>query len=433
MQENLKKEIGTFGLAAAVVNMTIGTGIFVLPALAAEQVGAAAILCYLICGLLIFLIALCFAQVGSGVSESGGTYTYIGNAFGPFAGFLANHIFWFGSCVLSDAAVANAMNDLLVHFFPVLNSPLFRVLFFIALFGGLAWINVQGAKYGLFFIISATFIKLIPLLLIIAMGVGQISTANLHWHNNPSLADLGSASLILFYAFLGVETAVSNGGEFKNPARTVPRGILFGLLLVLIIYSLIQLVTQGLLGDQLANYKDAPLAEVSGRIFGEAGLILVSAGTAISMLGNLSGEMLAIPRTLFAGSRNGILPGFLSAVHPSFATPYKAIIAYAVLDLVFALSGGFRQLAIFASAATLLIYLGVVLAALKQKWGKEAKPAGGFSIPGGLIIPSLAAIIIVWMLSHLSKQELSASGIFIAVLIIIYAVMNFFKRKTSNF
>ncbi|HNF44366.1 MAG TPA: amino acid permease, partial [Ferruginibacter sp.] len=77
MQENLKKEIGTFGLAAAVVNIMVGSGIFVLPALVAEHLGAAAIVCFFICGILIFLIALCFAEVGSKVSVSGGTYTYI--------------------------------------------------------------------------------------------------------------------------------------------------------------------------------------------------------------------------------------------------------------------------------------------------------------------------------------------------------------------
>ena len=117
MQENLKRDIGTFGLASAVVNIMVGTGIFVLPALVAENLGAAAIICFFICGALIFLIALCFAEVGSKVSVSGGTYAYIENAFGPFAGFLSNNIFWFGSCVLSDAASANALSKTLSFFY----------------------------------------------------------------------------------------------------------------------------------------------------------------------------------------------------------------------------------------------------------------------------------------------------------------------------
>jgi basic amino acid/polyamine antiporter, APA family len=153
MQENLKRTIGVFGLACAVINITVGTGIFVLPALVAENLGAAAIVCFFICGLLIFLIALCFAEVGSKVTGSGGTYTYIETAFGPFAGFLANNIFWFGSCVLSDAAMANALSKTLSYFFPVIDSSVFRPVFFLLLFGGLAFINVRGAKqYGLLYL-----------------------------------------------------------------------------------------------------------------------------------------------------------------------------------------------------------------------------------------------------------------------------------------
>ena len=101
---DLKRTIGVFGLACAVVNITIGTGIFVLPALVAEHLGAAAIIYFFVCGVVIFLIGLCFAEVGSKVTGSSGTYTYIETAFGPFAGFLANNIFWFGSGVLSDHA-----------------------------------------------------------------------------------------------------------------------------------------------------------------------------------------------------------------------------------------------------------------------------------------------------------------------------------------
>ncbi|HXR81782.1 MAG TPA: amino acid permease, partial [Saprospiraceae bacterium] len=135
-QESLKREIGVRALSLSIVNITVGTGIFVLPALVAENLGSAAILAYLVCGVLMFLIALCFAEVGSKVTTSGGTYAYIEKAFGPFAGFLANNIFWFGSCVISDAAVANALADTLKYFLPVLGNTYIRALFFMLLFGG---------------------------------------------------------------------------------------------------------------------------------------------------------------------------------------------------------------------------------------------------------------------------------------------------------
>lgn len=428
MQENLKRDIGTFGLACTVVNITVGTGIFVLPALIAENMGAAAIICFFICGLLIFLIALCFAEVGSKVTISGGTYAYIELAFGKFAGFLANNIFWFGSCVLSDAAVANALAKTLSSFFPLLDLVLYRALFFVLLFGGLAFVNIRGAKYGVWFSVFTTFAKLIPLLLIVAFGTGHIITANLHWKYVPSWSDVGVSSLILFYAFCGIETAVTNGGEFKNPRRTVPLGILSGLSFVLILYIAIQLITQGILGDQLLIYKDAPIAAVSRSLFGKMGITLVIAGTAMSMLGGLSCAILANPRVLFAGARDGILPKFLFKVHPRYFTPAWSIVTYAALGLFFALAGAFKQLIILSSASTLLIYLGVVLATIKLR-KKNPAAEKSFTIAGGITIPVLATAIIIWLLSSLSLPELKGLGIFILVLCVIFALMQLFKSK----
>ena len=429
MQENLKRDIGTFGLAAAVVNIMVGTGIFVLPALVAENLGAAAIICFFICGLLIFLIALCFAEVGSRVSVSGGTYAYIENAFGHFAGFLANNIFWFGSCVLSDAAAANALSKTLSYFFPLLDSDLVRPFFFLLLFAALAIINIRGAKNGVRFIVFTTVAKLIPLLLIIGFGTGHISIENLHWKISPTLTSIGASSLVLFYAFLGIETAVTNSGEFKNPARTVPFGILYGISFVLILYIAIQLISQGILGDQLVVHKEAPLAAVSTLLFGHAGIILVVAGTAISIFGNISGEILAIPRVLFAGARDGILPGALAKVHPKYLTPHMAIVVYATLGFLFAVFGVFKQLIILSSAATLLIYLGVVLAAIKLRFEKPAAREKTFTIPGGIIVAVLATAIIIWLLSNLSKEEMTGTAIFIAALMVIFFIMKLNKKR----
>jgi basic amino acid/polyamine antiporter, APA family len=428
MQENLKRTIGVFGLACAVINITVGTGIFVLPALVAENLGAAAIVCFFICGLLIFLIALCFAEVGSKVTGSGGTYAYIEAAFGPFAGFLANNIFWFGSCVLSDAAMANALAKTLSYFFPVIDSSVFRPVFFLLLFGMLAFINVRGAKQGVRFIVFTTIAKLIPLLLLVAFGTGHITAENLQWKQSLTVNNIGASTLVLFYAFLGIESAVTNSGEFKNPAKTVPLGILSGLSFVLILYIGIQLVTQGILGDRLLAFKEAPLAAVSKILFGNFGSVLIVAGTAIAILGSLSGQILAIPRVLFAGARDGILPKALSKVHPQFFTPHVAIVVYAALGFLFAVFGGFKQLIVLSSAATILIYLGVVLATIKLRFKKTAAEKT-FTIPGGITVPLIATAIIIWLLSNLSQAEIIGISIFIAVLVFIFLIMKMIKRN----
>jgi amino acid transporter len=430
MQENLKRSIGVFGLACAVVNMMVGTGIFVLPALVAENMGAAAIICYLICGLLIFLIALCFAEVGSKVTVSGGPYTYIEVAFGRYAGFIANITFLI-SCVLSDAATAMALSKTLSFFIPVLDTPAVRPLFFLFLFGTLAYINIRGAKQGVQLIVFTTIAKIIPLLLLIAVGTGHITMENLQWKTGFTFRDVGSSSLLLFFAFLGIETAVTNGGEFKNPSRTVPLGILSGLSFVLILYIAIQLITQGVLGNELAAAKEAPISAVSQKIFGIVGVSIIVIGTAVSMIGSISGEVLGIPRILYAGARDGLLPKFLFKVHPKFATPHYAILIYTGAGFVLALLGGLQQLLILSSATILLIYLGVVLSSIKLRYKKIQSAEKTFTMPGGIVIPVIATITIFWVLSNLKTEEKTGIAIALAVLTVIYFFMTWLKKKPT--
>jgi APA family basic amino acid/polyamine antiporter len=200
---------------------------------------------------------------------------------------------------------------------------------------------------------------------------------------------------------------------------------------VLILYISIQLVVQGILGGTIAAHKDAPLAAVAGIIFGKAGIILILIVTAISMLGNLGGEILSIPRILFAGARDGLMPKILGRVHPKFFTPHIAILFYASLGFLFAISGGFKQLAVIATASTLLIYLGVVLSTLKLRKNNSAISEKTFRVPGGMIIPLLATCVIIWLLTGLTKPEFIGIAIFIAVFSLIYLLIKWIKKKQS--
>ncbi|MBL0358207.1 MAG: amino acid permease [Chitinophagaceae bacterium] len=428
-KENLKREIGVRSLTLAIVNITAGSGIFVIPAIIAEGLGATAILAYFVCGLLIFLIGLCFAEVGSKTSASGGVYTYIETAFGPFAGFLANNIYWIGGCVLSDAAIANGLAGTLKYFFPVFGNDIFRAAFLFFIFGALALLNIRSVKNGVRFIELATLGKLIPMILLVIVGARFVVAENLRWVTAPTISNIGTASLLLFFAFLGFEGPLSNGGEIKNPKRTVPLGIFFGVAAVLILYMAIQLVTQGVLGSTITAHKDAPLAAVANIAFGRSGAILIIAATALSMLGALGGELLSIPRILFAGARDGLLPKPLAKVHPRFFTPHIAIAFYAALGFLFAISGGFKQLATIASAAVLITYLGVVLASVKLRKNDAAITEKTFRVPGGIMVPLLATAGIGWLLSNLTRPELTGISVFILVFSFIYFITKLLKKK----
>ncbi len=431
-KEGLKREIGTWGLSANIVNLIVGAGIFVLPAIVAEGLGAAGILAYLFCGFLIMMIMLCFAEVGSKLTQSGGAYSYIEVAFGKYCGFLTVNFFILGATIMADAAVANALAGTLAYFIPAFKSGIIRASFFIFLFSGLAFINIRGVKEGITLVSLTTIAKLTPLLLLIFIGLWQISPSNLVWEQMPAANDLGKISLILFFAFQGAETALTTGGEMKNPQRTIPRGVLISISFVILLYVSIQLIAQGILGSSLAGFKEAPLAEVAKHLFGPVGSTLILVGAAISMFGFLSGDILNMPRVIYSAARDKvIIPSALANVHKKYATPYNSIILYAAMGCFFSITGEFKQLAILSSASVLLIYLGVALAMIKLRMDKQAE-TGSFKVKGGYTVPIISALSILWVLSKMTSGEIVGILSFTAIISAIYLAMNLVKKHREN-
>lgn len=281
------------------------------------------------------------------------------------------------------------------------------------------------------FIKLVAVIKLLPLIAIIIFGFTYIEPANLHWEHVPSLEAFGGTALVLFFAFAGFESALNVSGEIKNPGRTVPLGILTGGLLILVLYMLLQTVTQGVLGAQMAAVKDAPLAAIAEKILGPVGGTILLLTAAFSCFGSVSGDVMATPRVLFAGAQDGLFPKFLGKVNPKYNTPHWAIISFAALIFILSVSGGFKQLAILASAAILLIYLAVILATIKLRLKKQDAGEKTFKAPGGLIIPFIGIAAIVWLLTSLSKWEILSTVIFIASICIMYFVMKKFKKEKN--
>mgnify|MGYP000633917864 CR=1 FL=1 len=430
--EGLIRAIGTRALGINVFNMVVGGGIFVLPGVIAAILGPAAVFAYLICAFAVGFIFLCFAEVGSRVTRSGGAYAYIEEAFGPFAGFVSSMLLWFGWAILSDAAILVAMVETLSIAVPELENTFVRALFIIALLSFLAITNIRGVKTGVRLYVFNTTAKFIPMALLLVVGVFVIDFDNLVITEMPSLEQIGAATILLIFAFSGAECALNASGEIKNPTRTVPLGLLLGLGSIFLLYLGLQSVAQGVLGAELANNTEAPLAAAAQEIFGSWGAKMLLIAGVVSIFATLSGDILVTPRVIFASARDGNLPKILTKVHPKYKTPYISVIFFSVLLGLIAMSGTFKPLAVLASGSILLVYAGVSLAVIRLRQRDGEPPEGQFKIPGKMTIPILSCVVIAWMLSQLTFME--AVGLMGLVLasILIYVVNRVLLNKSSE-
>ena len=402
-ERSLVRAIGTWALAAGVINVTVGGGIFRLPADVAAALGPAAPLAYVVCAIAMGLIVLCFAEAGSRVSLTGGPYAYVELAFGPYVGFLTGVLIWLlGTTAVAAVSTVFATNA--AKLFPVFEQPAMRALLLIASFAIVTAVNITGVKQGSRLNGIATIAKLLPLLLLVVAGAVVVDPANLAISTMPAASDVTRASIVLIFAFSGIESALVPSGEVKDPARTVPRAVFMAMLAITLLYIAIQLVAQGVLGPALAS-STTPLADAAGVVLGPWGRVLLLSAVVVSTFGYLSGMTLAIPRALYAFGRDGYLPSAVAAVHPRFRTPHVSIAIQSALACTLAIKSAFGPLAIISNVAALLVYFGCSVAALQLR--RRNVQAGGipFRVPGAAVIPVLSCAMIVGLLSSITFAE----------------------------
>lgn len=424
-EASLVKSIGTLGLAAGIVNVTIGGGIFRLPADMAATLGATAPIAYLLCAVVMGLVVLCMAEAGSRVSLTGGLYAYVGVAFGPFAGFLTGFLLWMVMTFVM-AAVATVLMASLGALVPALSSRGASAAVIVMVYGIFATINILGVTRGANVNTFLTVAKILPLLLLMAGGLFAIDSANLVITDPPTIATLARSSILLIFAFAGIEAALVPGGEMRNPARTVPAAIFIAMIAITALYAGLQFVAQGVLGPALASSKAAPLAEAAGVGLGGWARNVLLAGAVISTLGHAGGMILAAPRTLFAFARDGFLPAALAHLHPVHRSPVAAILVQCTIVLVLALTSTFERLAILANVATLVLYATCCLAAWQLRRLDVRTGGVPFKVPAPAVVIVLACLVIGWMLTSVTLGEWTAFGAALAVAAVIFML----RRRT---
>lgn len=416
----LIRAVGGLALGAAIINIIVGAGIFMLPALLAVRMGASAPIAFLAGALVIIPIALCFAAIGSRAATTGGPYTYVGATFGPFAGFIAGALMWICN-VASSGGVASALVSQVARAWPQFDETGLRTGFLVVVYAILIALNAFGVKLGARAITVLAALKLTPLFILASLGLLFVDWTQVSWITIPSWPTLGASMVLVMFAYSGMETALIPSGELRDASHSVPRATLAAVLVVVLLYMGIQIVTQGVLGNTI-NASTAPIADAAGTIW-SPGFVLLLATAGVSMTGFLMGNLLASSRLLFALGRDGYLPSAYGRVTARYRVPLLAIVSHGVIGCGLAIVGNFEALALISGGAICLLYLAVSIATWFAQRRDLRSGGAPFVLPGGALIPALAALSMLAILLTLSRAEWTAIGVALVALIALYTVL----------
>jgi len=394
------RAIGRWDLTAAVVNGVIGSSIFGMPDDIARLCGTRSPLAYLLAGLGILAIVLCFAEVASRFDQAGGPYLYARAAFGPLVGFQAGWLtFWIRTT--SVAANLNVFVDYLGQSWAWAGTSVGGAIVMAVVMGVITAVNVIGVRQATWAIDLFTVAKLLPLALLVAIGLPAFRAETLATQA-VAQPQWREAILLLVFAFGGFETPLLAAGEARRPRRDSAFALLTALAVIASVYMLVQLAVIGLVPGVAASR--APVAAAFAVLIGPAGVVLASVAAMISVYGWATGSVLHTPRLLFAMAERRELPAVLGRVHSRFRTPVVAILAYAVLSLAFALygrlqpEGGFQWNAVVSAIVRLVTYGLTCVALLVFRRRAPGPEEATFRAPAGPVVAAVATVFCLWLL-----------------------------------
>ncbi|MGG5255308.1 APC family permease [Neobacillus sp. SM06] len=404
MQQN-KGKLGFWSIVLLGINGIIGSGIFLLPNKAASLIGPLSIGVILFDALLVISLTLSFAEAGGMFKKNGGPYLYAKEAFGDFIGFEVGFMKWAIS-IIAWAAMAVAFATSLGVVWAPANDPSVKNIIVTIIIVGLGIVNYLGVSISKLLNNIITIAKLVPLFIFVAIGIFFIKGGNftpLLPHGTYEAGTFGAAALLIFYAFTGFESLAVAAEDMKNPEKNIPKAILTVILICSAFYVLIQTVAVGTLGPNLAA-STAPLADATKQFIGPVGATIIMAGTLISIGGINIASSFVTPRSAVALANDGLIPKFIAKTG-RFGTPTWAILLTVAFALPLALSGSFAKLAAISVVSRFAQYVPTALAVIVLR-KKRPDLERNFKVPFGPVIPVIAIIVSIWLVTQASSEQI---------------------------
>jgi basic amino acid/polyamine antiporter, APA family len=433
----LKRELGTWPVAALVISEVVAVGIFLTPATMARTLGSPfwLLLVWLIMGVMALSGALCYGELAARLPKAGGGYVYLREAFGQPLAFLYG---W--KCLLVmdpgiTAALAVGLSSYVGYLARLTPNETKAVAIGTIALAAIA--NVAGVRFVARALQWLTAFKLGALALIVVLAIA-LGTG--HWSNlvpfvaqrpgsEPLPGALAPAFVGAFFAFGGWWEIGKLAGETRDPARTMPRGLALGVLTVSLIYIITSAVFLTLVPLEQLTTSEAFAAQAGQALFGRAGGGAFALIVIIAVFGSLLALLMALPRVYYAMAQDGVFPSAVGEISPRFGTPARAIAIQATLASILVLLGTFDQIVtyfVFVTVAFVGITVGALIV-LRRRWGNDAPYRTPLYPLTPIVFLVLVVAILLLLAGHSPRQAALGVGI-VGLGIPVYALTRVNRR-----
>ncbi|MDQ3650084.1 MAG: amino acid permease [Acidobacteriota bacterium] len=438
---NLQRRIGLRTATALVVGEVIAVGIFLTPAGMAKSLGSPLwlLVVWLVMGTMALCGALCYGELAARFPEAGGTYVYLREAYGRQVAFLYG---WMSFLVMDPgltAALAVGMASYVGYIFN-LSHPGAQAVAAAAILS-FAAVNIFGVRRGAWLLRWLTVIKIGLLLFIFvwAFGLGLGEWSNFtpfvaqRPQSAPLIGALAGAMVAAFFSFGGWWDVSKLAGEVRDPARTLPRALVYGVVIVTVVYVLTSAVFIYLVPLERVVSGETFAAQAGEALFGRAGGQIFSGIVIVSVLGSLAAMTMSAPRVYYAMARDGLFFSSAAAIHPRFGTPARAIALQAALACVLVMFGSFNDIvAYFIFVTVLFIALAVAALFVLRRGGQTTKV--DYRAPAYPLTPAvflvLVAVLLVMLAANNPKQALLGVAVVASGVPVYYLLKKSLKSKS---
>ncbi|MFC7138625.1 amino acid permease [Halosimplex aquaticum] len=389
MPKELERDLGLPSVLAISIGAMVGSGIFILPALALKMAGPAVILAYLLAGLLVLPAALSKAEMATAMPEAGGTYIYIERGMGPMLGTVAGIGTWFALSFKGALALVGGVPYLVVLF----DLPIKPVALGLAAL--LIVVNLFGAKQTGRLQVAIVAAMLAAMVWFVGGSVGSVERQAFGGFFEAGGGGLLAATGFVFVSYAGVTKIASVAEEVEDPGRVIPKGMIYSLGFTTLLYVLIVAVIVGVTPEGIVG-SNTPVADVAEATMPTTGVVAVVAAAILALVSTANAGLLSSSRYPFAMSRDQLAPPSLSTISDRFNTPTAAISLTGLVMLALIAFVPIMEIAKLASAFQILVFVLVNVAVVAfRKSDAEYEPSyeaplypwmQGFGVVGGLVL-----------------------------------------------